>query len=336
VHTVAGLMSLKIATFALGYASTFLFGGLNRLNIVFKMLRLGTALSGAAFSSFFKGIMPLVGIALIIYENWEPIKEFFMKIWEEVEPHWLKFKAILDEYGVIDKIMNAWTSVSNFFTTIWDTAQIYWLKFKAILDEYGVVDKIMAAWTTVRDFYINIWSSVTARLNTFIEKIQELNVVDKIMVAWTTVRDFYITFWSAPITHWNEFIKKIQELNVVDKIMASWQRLKTFFTTIWDDVAPKWDKFISPLSKIWNGAKSSVSSIGSLFQSDGTKPSITSKLPPINSAKAAPVTKNQNVTVAVNVNASKISDPREIAKKVSEEMKSFNWNYLYDPVGELI
>jgi TP901 family phage tail tape measure protein len=56
VHTVAGFMSLRIATFALGHASTFLFGGLNRLVIVFKGLRLGMALAGAAFRSFFKSI----------------------------------------------------------------------------------------------------------------------------------------------------------------------------------------------------------------------------------------------------------------------------------------
>jgi hypothetical protein len=115
----------------------------------------------------------------------------------------------------------------------------------------------------------------------------------------------------------------------------SWQKLKTFFSGIWDDIAPKWDKFTSPLSKIWNGAKSSASSVGSLFNANEAKPSVTSKLPPLSGAKAAPVTKNQNVSVAVNVNASKISDPREIAKQVSKEMKSFNWNYLYDSVGAL-
>jgi hypothetical protein len=89
----------------------------------------------------------------------------------------------------------------------------------------------------------------------------------------------------------------------------------------------------SVITKIWDGAKSSVSSVGSLFKSDETKPSIASKLPPLSGAKAAPVTKNQNVNVAVNVNASKISDPREVAKQISKEMKSFNWEYLYDPVG---
>ena len=103
VHSIAGFMSLRIATFALGYASTFLFGGLNRLVIVFKGLRLGMALAGAAFRSFFKiGPLAFIGIALAVYENWDRIREFLAGIWDTVEPHWLKFKAILDEYGVTD------------------------------------------------------------------------------------------------------------------------------------------------------------------------------------------------------------------------------------------
>jgi phage-related protein len=255
---IAGLIGFRSAIFTLGYASTFLFGGLNRLVIVFKGLRLGMALAGAAFRSFFKiGPLAFIGIAWAVYENWDRVKSFFMGIWDAVEPHWNNFKLVLQEYAVVDKIIAAWTTVKNFFATLWNAA----------------------------------------------------------------------------VPHWNSFIKKIQSLNIADKIMASWQKLKTFFTGIWDDIAPKWDAFTAPLSKIWDGAKSSVSNIGSLFKTDETKPSITSKLPPLSGAKAAPVTKNQNITNNIVVNASKISDPREVAKQVSKEMKSFNWAYLYDPVG---
>jgi hypothetical protein len=117
--------------------------------------------------------------------------------------------------------------------------------------------------------------------------------------------------------------------------MASWTKLKTFFAGIWNDIMPRWDAFTFPLAKIWDGAKSSVSSVGSLFSSGEKRPSIVSKLPPLNGTKAVPVTKNQNVTNNITVNASKISDPREVAKQVSKEMKSFNWAYLYDAVPEV-
>jgi hypothetical protein len=117
--------------------------------------------------------------------------------------------------------------------------------------------------------------------------------------------------------------------------MASWQKLKTFFTGIWDDITPKWDKFTSPLSKIWNGAKSSVSSIGSLFASDNAKPSITSKLPPLSGTKAAPVTKKQNNSFNITVNAPQVRNAEEVAKLVSNRMKNYSSAFLFDAVGEL-
>jgi phage-related protein len=197
----------------------------------------------------------------------------------------------------------------------------------------GIAPAVYENWDRVKSFFSGIWSFAEPHWNNFKLVLQEYAVVDKIIAAWTAVRDFFATLWNAATPHWNAFIEKIQSLNIADKIMASWQKLKMFFTGIWDDIAPKWDAFTAPLSKIWDGAKSSVSSIGSLFKSDETKPSIASKLPPLSGAKSAPVTKNQNVTNNITVNASKISDPREVAKQVSKEMKSFNWAYLYDPVG---
>jgi len=47
VHIVAGLISARLAFFTLGYASTFLFGGLNRIVIAAKGLRLGLGLLGS-------------------------------------------------------------------------------------------------------------------------------------------------------------------------------------------------------------------------------------------------------------------------------------------------
>ena len=331
---VAGLISFRIATFALGYASTFLFGGLNRLVIVFRGLRLGMALAGAAFRSFFKiGPLAFIGIAYTLYENWERIRDFFYGIWARVEPHWLKFKAILDEYGVTDKIVAGWEATRAFFETIWNSAQIHWLKFKSILDEYGVTDKIIAGWNVVKSLFKNIWNVAEPHWNNFKLVLQEYAVVDKILAAWTTVKDFFATIWSAVVPHWNTFIEKIKSLNIADKIMASWQKLKTFFTGIWNDITPKWDAFTAPLSKIWDGAKSAVSSVGSLFSANESKPSITSKLPPLSGTKAVPVTKNQNNSFNITVNAPRARDAEEVAKLVANKMKNYSSSFLFDAVG---
>ena len=64
--TIAGLIGFKLATFALGYASTFLLGGLNRLFITFNALRFGLTAIGTTVKTFLFGkfgkLIALAGI----------------------------------------------------------------------------------------------------------------------------------------------------------------------------------------------------------------------------------------------------------------------------------
>lgn len=124
-HLVGGLISAKLATFALGYASTFLFGGINKLVMIFKGLRLGLSLVGVAFKSFLGWPIAIAGVAWTIYENWNSVKQFLQNIWTPIEPYWLKFKSIMDSIGVTDFIIAAWTRVQTFLSSIWNSVAVH-------------------------------------------------------------------------------------------------------------------------------------------------------------------------------------------------------------------
>ena len=113
-HLIGGLISAKLATFAFGYASTFLFGGINKLVMIFKGLRLGLSLVGVAFKSFLGWPIAVAGAAWTIYENWNSVKQFLQGIWTPVEPYWIKFKSIIDSIGVTDFIISSWSRVQTF------------------------------------------------------------------------------------------------------------------------------------------------------------------------------------------------------------------------------
>jgi phage-related protein len=241
------------------------------------------------------GILALAWAAYEIYNNWEKVKNFFGTIWDGIKGYWDSFTAT---------VVSLWENCVGFGKAIY-----------AVFDFTKNLGSILYA----------VIENVNALINRFIFG------KDVVIPVWESVKNFFKNIWND--ISWDSFIKKIELLNVADKIMAAWQKLKTFFTGIWDDIAPKWDKFASPLSKLWSNVKSSVPVVGNLFAPDESKPSIASKLPPLSGAKAAPITKNQSVTNNITVNASKISNPQELAKQVSKEMKSFDWNFLYDPVG---
>ena len=167
VNIVAGLVSFRLATFTLGYASTFLFGGLNKLVIVFKGLRLGLSLLGVAMKGSFGWIGAFAMAAWLIYDNWGAVQKFLGKIWEPIEPYWNAFKDLMKDLGVTDFILSAWEPVKNFFATIWSGASAAWEKFTAKLQELGVLESIRKKWEALKNFFKGIFDS----LSPVIEKI---------------------------------------------------------------------------------------------------------------------------------------------------------------------
>jgi hypothetical protein len=53
----------------------------------------------------------------------------------------------------------------------------------------------------------------------------------------------------------------------------------------------------------------------------------------LSGAKAAPVTKNQNNSFNITVNAAKARDSEEVAKLVANRMKDYSSEFLFDAVG---
>lgn len=131
---VAGMMSFRLSTFALGYGFTFIKGGIlsvisifTRMRTAFSLIRLGfTSLIpiirsvGAAFVSNPIGLI-ITGIAVgaaLIIRYWKPISAFFKRIfepvvqvfknvWDWITSIWEKAKDIFS--GIKDWVKDSWT-----------------------------------------------------------------------------------------------------------------------------------------------------------------------------------------------------------------------------------
>ena len=140
--TVAGFISFRVATFALGYASTFLFGGLNRLVIAFKGLRLAMTLVGTTFKAFLGWPAVLATAAWLIWDNWEFVANFLADIWKPVAPYWDAFIAKIKQFAFVDDIIKAWERVKTFFKGFFDYLTPLWDKFSNIFSsDGGIVSK---------------------------------------------------------------------------------------------------------------------------------------------------------------------------------------------------
>ena len=171
---IAGFISFRIATFALGYASTFLFGGLNRLVIAFKGIRLAMNFAGIAFKSFLGWPAALATAAWLIWDNWSTVQKIFSDIWSAAEPHWNNFKKIINNLGVTEKINVAWNAVKDLFTNLWKGVSPVWDKFIEKIKVLGIVDPVLKAWGKLKSFFKGCFDEITPLWNKFTTPVSNL------------------------------------------------------------------------------------------------------------------------------------------------------------------
>lgn len=171
---ISGLIGFRIATFALGYAVTFLFGGLNKLVIIFKGLRLGLSLLGVAFRASLGWIGAFATASWLIYENWESVQGFLGRIWEPISPYWDSFKNKMDELGVTDFITKAWTPIKELFSAIWEEPAKAWDVFVAKLQELGFIDAIKQKWESLKNFFKGIFDYLSPIIDKITSPLETL------------------------------------------------------------------------------------------------------------------------------------------------------------------
>jgi TP901 family phage tail tape measure protein len=113
IGITTALVGCKVAGLALGYAWTFIKGGILAVMTIWKTVSL-------AFATNTVGVVvaALAGAALLIITNWTKVKEFFSTIWEKIQPIWEKFAEFVKGFwntisAPFKAIGKAWNWITN-------------------------------------------------------------------------------------------------------------------------------------------------------------------------------------------------------------------------------
>lgn len=201
-------------------------------------------------------IAGLVAIGVVLYKNWDEIKEFLSATWEGI-------KAVA--VAVWDGLKTYFTTVFNIyktiFTTVWEGIKTF---FSTVLN--GIKTTFSAVWDTIKGALETVWNTLKSTAETVWNGVKTffettLNTIKNTFTAvWNTARDTVIGVW-------NTLKTKAQEIfNTLATFFSNtWNNVKNTAVNIWNAIKGSISNIVSNLSSAvqstFNGLKSAVSSI---------------------------------------------------------------------------
>ncbi|WJQ14586.1 replication protein [Geobacillus stearothermophilus] len=256
----------------------------NVLPIITKMLpMLGNA---------FKAMTGPIGLAItvltllvpVIIKNWEPIKEFFSKLWDGIKKIFETTVNAIGSFlssaweGIKAAIVAVWEGIKTAAQVVWDGIKVY---FETVLNIYKTI--FVTVWNTIKTAVVAIWNGLKAAATTTFEALK-----NSISAVWNTIKQLTSTVWNAIkaalTTSWNA-IKSTGEtvFNAIKTTISTvWNAVKTVTSTIWNgikglistllnnlkqDISNVFNLIKNIITTVWNTIKSVTSSVWNSIKS---------------------------------------------------------------------
>jgi phage-related minor tail protein len=192
------------------------------LPIITKMLPL--------LGNAFKAMTGPIGLAItaltllvpVIIENWEPIKDFFAKLWDGIKQ-------------VFETTINA---VASFLSSSWET----------------IKNVTSTVWNGIKDFFSQSWNAIKQVFETTINGVSSF-----LTNAWNTISSTAKTVWNGIVSFftstWNTIKTTFQTVltTVSNLVQTIWNGIKNTTSNVFNTIK-------NTISSVWNGIKSAVNS----------------------------------------------------------------------------
>lgn len=302
--TIATFLALSSVLLIVGGAVLLFIGfipnmvaGFKALKTVLGGVKLAVSAVGKSFIWLFTnpigwlilGIAALVAAIVLIWKNWDTVKEWTIKTWNVIKAalsvawEWIKdvFQKFLD--WVTNTWETAWGAIKDFFVGIWEgIKETFITVWNYIWDFLSTILAIIYAllatawelivalaewiWSYIGDYIIGIWEGIKSAAETIWNAIAGF-----FTTIFTAIKDFFVETWESI----SSFLKQIwEEIEAVATVV--WEavstffenqldRVKNFFVNIWTSIKaflfPIWNSIKSVATSVFNALKNTLTNI---------------------------------------------------------------------------
>lgn len=208
---------------------------------------------GAIVAAVTAAVVAIGALTMVIIQNWEPIREFFVNLWDGIVQVFTQAK---------DALVNAWSSVADWFKSLWDgVVNIFNSAKEAIQNAWNSVPQFFQG---IRDGVQNVWMTVDSWMT------------EKFGAAWEGIKRAFEPFIEFFRNIW-ETVKGI--FAVVGDVLSgnfsdAWERIKSIFSNWGQYFQGLWDTLVKGFAelpgKIWEIGKNIVTGLWDGIQSMAT------------------------------------------------------------------
>lgn len=172
-------------------------------------------------------IAALIAIGVLLYKNWDTVKEFAVNIWN----------------GIKDFLQSVMEAISSFFTSIWEGISSFfqgiWNGIVSFVTAY--INAVMTVISTVLGAISSVWSSIWEGISNFFQGI------------WNGIVSFLTGIWNTITSTISNAIN-----SAYSTIVSVLQSIYNFFSSIFSNIATS---VSSTFNNIVSGIKGAVGNI---------------------------------------------------------------------------
>ncbi len=203
-------------------------------------------------------ITAVIAAFLLLWNNCEEFREFFLGLWESLK------EAVS---GFVEWFQEAWEGVKEFFSGLWEGFMEIVTAFGEWLGEKigEIVEWFKEQWTGIAEFFSELWEGLKEAVSLFGEWLGEkmAEIVEWVKEKWQGIAEFFTGVWEGIMAVFQGVAEFFSDVfgAAAEAVQAGWTAVVEFFSGVWDGIQAVFSVAAEVLGAFFTAAAEAVQAV---------------------------------------------------------------------------